>query len=78
VKAGKIRVEVETPQGKTHVAEEKLTTSMIDLIADTRRNPSAKNRLRVLDGLVERGMRLLLRVSGTVSRSLIRRARPAS
>lgn len=75
-KEGKIRVEVETPQGRTHVAEEALSTSMIELIVKTKRNPSTKNRLRVLDALVERGSRLLLRVSGAVSRSLGRRPRP--
>jgi hypothetical protein len=76
--AGRIRVEVQTPGGREHVAEEVLTPSLVDLMAKTKREPTAKNRLRLLDALVERGTRLVLSVSAAVSRGFRKRAKPAN
>lgn len=67
---GKLRVEVETPDGHTHRAEESLSTTLTELITNCERDPSAENKLRVLDNLVEKGSRLWLTVAGAVSRAL--------
>ena len=69
-KKGRLRVEVETPSGSRHVAEESLGTSLVGLYAEAReRGGSASSRLRLLDAVMEKGSALLLRVAGAMSRS---------
>jgi hypothetical protein len=71
----KMRVEIRTPDGGEHAVEESLTDSETELMKTAQREPTTKNRMRLLDALVERGSGLVLRVAGTVSRGLHRKKR---
>lgn len=66
----KMRVEIRTPDGTEHSAEESLTDSVTELMQRAERNPSTKNRMKLLDALVEKGASLVMRVAGTVSRGI--------
>ncbi|GAB5545375.1 MAG: hypothetical protein RLP09_15670 [Sandaracinaceae bacterium] len=69
-KKGRLRVELETPSGTHHVAEQSLSTSLIGLYAESRESRGgSSSKLGLLDAIMEQGSALLLRVAGAISRS---------
>ncbi|HJL14730.1 MAG TPA: hypothetical protein RMH99_03685 [Sandaracinaceae bacterium LLY-WYZ-13_1] len=67
---GKLRVELRTPDGEVHSAEESLSDSMVRMMrAGERRGVTRSDRLALLDRIVERGTRLLFVVAGAVGRA---------
>lgn len=59
---GHLRVEMETPSGRKLVAEESLSTSIIELCDARAGIEEARSRKRLLDSVLARGNALLLRI----------------
>ena len=65
---GRMRVEIETPSGSHHVAEQSLDTDLIGLCRKDGAEAVARNRVKLIDQIMEVGNSLLLRIAAALGR----------
>jgi len=66
----RIRVELTTPRGSIHEADESLSNSLIGLIRKGERSRDKKDLLEAVEGVVDTGGRLIMKVATSFLRSL--------